>query len=279
MHDPNVPETLEGWWMLHQMFRVRWPEWQALDAAERTRRAGEAAAALAGMAPGPEGGTAVTTLLGHQGDLMLIHQRRSWEALQVAQVRVARLALAASLEPAGSYVSVLELGLYEMTALIHERLRERGLTPGTPDHDAAFGAEMEEQRRRVSGRLFPEVPRRRHVCFYPMSRRRGELKNWYALPYGERSQMMGDHGKVGRRYAGRVTQFISGSIGTDDWEWGVDLFADDPLVFKKLITEMRYDEVTVWYAEFGPFWVGLQFSPEELPGYLEGAVPALRGER
>jgi peroxiredoxin len=86
--------------------------------------------------------------------------------------------------------------------------------------------------------------------------------------------MMLEHGKIGRHYAGQVTQVISGSIGFDDWEWGVDLFADDPVVFKKLIYEMRFDEASVWYAEFGPFYVGLQFSPSELPKYLAGEVPA-----
>jgi chlorite dismutase len=72
-----------------------------------------------------------------------------------------------------------------------------------------------------------------------------------------------------------VTQIISGSIGYDDWEWGVDLFADDPLVFKKLIYEMRFDEASAWYAEFGPFFIGLQFSPSELHRFLEGSVPSL----
>ena len=86
--------------------------------------------------------------------------------------------------------------------------------------------------------------------------------------------MMRDHGVIGRHYAGAVTQIISGSIGFDDWEWGVDLFADDPLVFKKLIYEMRFDEASAWYAEFGPFYIGLQFSPEELPKLLAGEVPA-----
>jgi hydrogen peroxide-dependent heme synthase len=127
----------------------------------------------------------------------------------------------------------------------------------------------------VAGRLFQEVPARRAVCFYPMNKRRGEAKNWYAIPFEERARMMREHGVVGRHYAGQVTQIISGSIGTDDWEWGVDLYADDMVVFKKLIYEMRFDEASAWYAEFGPFYVGLQFSPSELSRYLEGEVPGL----
>jgi len=274
MHDPRVPETLEGWSVLHQMFRVRWSEWAALPAAERAARSGEAARALAGMRRGEDGTTVPVTMLGHKGDLMLVHFRRSFEDLQAAQLQVARLSLAPHLEPTTSYVSIVELGMYEMTAQIHGRLREKGLAPGSDDFEKAFDAEMEEQRKRVTGRLFLEVPARRHVCFYPMNKRRGEEKNWYAVPVEERGRMMRDHGTIGRHYAGKVTQVISGSIGYDDWEWGVDLFADDPLVFKKLIYEMRFDEASAWYAEFGPFYVGLQFSPEELPRYLEGEVPA-----
>jgi chlorite dismutase len=277
MHDPRVPETLDGWCLLHQMFRLRWAEWQGLPERDREARAEEAAAATAAMARGEDGQTALVTLLGHKGDLMLVHFRRGFEALQQAQLAVARLGLSAFLEPTTSYVSVVELGMYEMTALLHARLRERGLSAASPEFESAFDAEMEEQRKRVLGRLYLEVPPRRYVCFYPMNKRRGEQRNWYAEPVEDRGRMMRDHGVIGRHYAGAVTQIISGSIGFDDWEWGVDLFADDPLVFKKLIYEMRFDEASAWYAEFGPFYTGLQFSAAELPRLLDGHVPALLG--
>jgi hydrogen peroxide-dependent heme synthase len=275
MHDPRVPETLEGWCLLHQMFRLRWSDWQSLPQGERQEQAAQAAGALAGMT-GEQGASACVTLLGHKGDLMLIHFRRDFEALQQAQLLVGRLGLARWLEPTTSYVSVVELGMYEMTAQIHARLAERGLKQGSEELERAFDAEMEEQRRRVAGRLYLEIPARRQVCFYPMNKRRGEQRNWYAVPFEERARMMREHGVIGRHYAGQVTQVISGSIGYDDWEWGVDLFADDLLVFKKLIYEMRFDEASAVYAEFGPFYVGLQFSPEELPRYLEGELPVLR---
>jgi peroxiredoxin len=276
MHDPRVPETLDGWSVLHQMFRIRWEAWRALPAGERKQRAAAAVDALKGLPHGDEGATALTTLLGHKGDLMLVHFRRDFDALQAAQLAVSRLAVAPFLEPTTSYVSVVELGMYEMTAQIHTRLGEKGLVRGSPEFETAFDAEMEDQRKRVIGRLFQEVPARRHVCFYPMNKRRGEERNWYAVPVEERARMMRDHGVIGRHYAGAVTQIISGSIGFDDWEWGVDLFADDPLVFKKLIYEMRFDEASAWYAEFGAFYVGLQFAADELPRYLEGEVPALK---
>ncbi len=276
MHNPFVPETLEGWALMHQMFRVRWSAWRALSAAERERTADEAATALSGMQRGDAGSTAATTLLGHKGDLMLVHFRRGFEELQQAQLQVAGLALEPYLEATTSYVSVVELGMYEMTAQIHGRLQGKGLKPGSDDYEKAFDVEMEEQRKRVVGRLFQEVPARRYVCFYPMNKRRGEIKNWYTVPFEERARMMREHGSVGRHYAGQVTQIISGSIGLDDWEWGVDLFADDMVVFKRLIYEMRFDEASAWYAEFGPFYVGLQFCPAELPKLLAGEVPTLQ---
>jgi hydrogen peroxide-dependent heme synthase len=273
VHDPQVPESLEGWSILHQMFRVRWPEWRRLGERERQSVAADAAHALKSIGNPDTGPSAMTTMLGHKGDLMLVHFRRSFDALQEAQLRVAGLPLAAYLEPTTSYVSIVELGMYEMTAQIHQRLNERGLKNGTDEFEKAFDGEMEEQRKRVMGRLFTEVPPRRYVCFYPMNKRRGEDKNWYQVPFEERARMMRDHGKIGRHYAGAVTQIISGSIGFDDWEWGVDLFADDPLVFKKLIYEMRFDEASALYAEFGPFYVGLQFDADELPRYLQGHTP------
>lgn len=278
MHDPRVPETLEGWAVLHQMFHLRWDAWRALPKPERRTRAAESADALLSMNRGPQGSVALTTLLGHKADLMLVHFRPTFEEAQAAELAVSQLPLWPYLQPSTSYVSVVELGMYEMTAQIHGRLAERGLKTSTPDFERAFDVEMEEQRKRVMPRLFLEPPPRRYVCFYPMNKRRGEDKNWYAVPFEERARMMRDHGMIGRHYAGAVNQIISGSIGFDDWEWGVDLFADDPVVFKKLVYEMRFDEASAWYAEFGPFYVGLQFSPEELPRYLEGEVPDLRKE-
>jgi hydrogen peroxide-dependent heme synthase len=274
MHNPQVPETLEGWSVLHQMFRLRWDGLRALDERRRRALADEAAAVLGAMEASPEGPSALVQLLGHKGDLMLIHFRRRFEDLAAAELALARIALHEYLIPTTSYVSVVELGLYEMTGKIHDELKGRGLAAGSEAFDTAFDQEMAKQRERMLGRLYTEVPRRRHVCFYPMNKRRGEAKNWYTVPFEKRAAMMRDHGFVGRAYAGQVTQIISGSIGLDDWEWGVDLFADDPVVFKKLIYEMRFDEASADYAEFGPFYVGLRFGAAGLAGWLDGRVPA-----
>jgi len=279
MHNPFVPETLEGWSALHLMYRIDWKRVGELSSMDRAQAAIEAATALAETIPSNEAGAnAWVQLLGHKGDLMLIVFRRSFDELGQAQLTFSRQKLHGYFTPTASYVSIVELGMYEMTAKIHRQLAERGLAHGAEDYTRAFDEEMERQRGRVSARLFPPIPRARYVCFYPMDKRRGESNNWYTVEFQRRAEMMLEHGKVGREYAGKVSQIISGSIGFDDWEWGVDLFADDPLTFKKLIYEMRFDEASAKYAEFGPFYTGLQFSPEELGKLLDGELPLLRDE-
>jgi chlorite dismutase len=165
---------------------------------------------------------------------------------------------------------VVELGLYESSLKTYGALAERGLAPFSPDWNAGVEEVLERQREAMAPRLFPDIPPHKYLCFYPMDRKRGELKNWYRLPMAERQRQMHEHGMVGRRYAGEVKQIISGSIGFDDWEWGVDLFADDPVVFKKLIYEMRFDEVSADYALFGTFYVGIRCMAADLANWLIG---------
>ena len=134
---------------------------------------------------------------------------------------------------------------------------------------------LARQSLAMAPRLHPEIPPAKFICFYPMDRLRGEIKNWYQVPMAERQRMMHEHGLIGRRYADSVKQIISGSIGFDDWEWGVDLFADDPLVFKKLIYEMRFDEVSAVYAQFGTFYVGMRVQAQDLRQLLMGELAVI----
>lgn len=270
---PAVPLTIEGYSVLHQMFRVRWTQWRALDQAERSRIANEAEQQLAQMESRQGGQTALFTLLGHKGDLMLVHFRESFDDLNQAELDLSRLRLSDFLEATTSYVSVIELGLYESTLKTYRSLADRGVEPHSAQWNDAIRETIARQKEAMKPRLFPDMPGNRYVCFYPMDRRRGEDKNWYALPMEERQRQMNEHGMVGRRYAGEVRQIITGSIGFDDWEWGVDLFADDPLVFKKLIYEMRFDQVSAVYALFGSFYVGLRCRANQLHEWLEGRLP------
>jgi len=266
---PPVPLTVEGASVLHQMARFRRAAWRALSAEERSRILQEAAAALGAMEQPSDGRqSAFYSLLGHKGDLLLAHFRRSFEELNQAQLEVARLRLSDFLEPTASYLSVVELGLYESTAKIYGALAARGVAPHSEEWDREIESVLARQRQAMAPRLWPEIPAAKYLCFYPMDRRRGESANWYRESMASRQRLMHEHGMIGRRYAGEVRQIITGSIGFDDWEWGVDLFADDPLVFKKLIYEMRFDEVSAIYALFGTFYVGLRVPAAELSALL-----------
>jgi hydrogen peroxide-dependent heme synthase len=266
---PAVPLTLEGASVLHQMMRFRWSAWRALPVADRADIMVEADHALAAMEQPSDGRqSAVFSMLGHKADLMFVHFRRSFEELNQAQLALARLRLSDYLEPTTSYVSMVELGLYESTSKVYDGLRAKGVEPNSDEWKKEIEDVLARQRQAMAPRLWPEIPAARHICFYPMDRRRGEAKNWYTEPLPDRQRMMHDHGLVGRRYAGEVRQIITGSIGFDDWEWGVDLFAEDPLVFKKLIYEMRFDEVSAVYALFGTFYVGLRVPVAELGATL-----------
>jgi peroxiredoxin len=266
-----VPLTLEGSSVLHQMLRFRWSEWRKCAPAARREVLAQSAPVLQPMESAQ---TAAYSMLGHQaGDLMLIHFRDSFDALKQVELDLASTPLWDFVEPVRSYVSVVELGLYESSVKLFRSLQERGIEPNTPEWNKEVEATMERQREAMKGRLYPEIPKARYVSFYPMDRRRGEEKNWYTLPIEERQRQMDLHGMIGRRWAGKVRQIITGSIGFDDWEWGVDLFADDPLVFKRLIYEMRFDEVSAVYALFGSFVVGMRCPLSQLGELLEGRLP------
>ena len=266
-----VPLTLEGSSVLHQMLRFRWSEWRKCAPAARREVLAQSAPVLQPMESAQ---TAAYSMLGHKaGDLMLIHFRDSFDALKQVELDLASTPLWDFVEPVRSYVSVVELGLYESSVKLFRSLQERGIEPNTPEWNKEVEATMERQREAMKGRLYPEIPTARYVSFYPMDRRRGEEKNWYTLPIKERQRQMDLHGMIGRRWAGKVRQIITGSIGFDDWEWGVDLFADDPLVFKRLIYEMRFDEVSAVYALFGSFVVGVRCPVSQLGELLEGKLP------
>ena len=250
---PPNPLTLEGAALLHQMLKVRWPQWRALPSARRDEILAAAAPVLASL---ENKKSAAFSLLGHKGDLMLVHFRDNFDELGQVERDLQKLALWDYLELSHSYLSVVELGLYESTMKVYSTLAEKSVEPHTPEWEQEILETLQRQGAAMQPRLFPEIPAHPYVCFYPMDRLRGEHKNWYSVPLAERQRMMADHGAIGRRYAGRVKQIISGSIGFDDWEWGVDLFAEDPVVFKQLIYEMRFDEVSAVYAKFGSFFIG-----------------------
>ena len=268
---PTAPMTLDGSSVLHTMFRVRWDRWHEADAQTRETVVREAAEWLArAESAGAGEQSAAFAMLGHKGDLMLVHFRPDFPSLLEAQLQVRRLRLSHYLEITHSYVSVVELGLYESTRKLYEELGAKGMQPNTDEWDAAADEIIDRQRKAMAARLYPEMPPAKYLCFYPMDKKRGEHKNWYSVDFASRQRMMHEHGMIGRKYGGVVKQVISGSIGFDDWEWGVDLFAESPLPFKQLIYEMRFDEASADYALFGSFYIGIRVQADGLGALLKG---------
>jgi len=251
--EPVVLST--GWGVLHLFFRVD------PGAPDREPHAGkrvlEAIDAFTG-----DGVHQVLTFaaFGHKADLGVMALGPDLARLQALQHDLARPALVKT----WSYVSMTELSEYGAT---EDDERERLVTEDGVTDDDEIEAKLAEWRERIEHyreqRLHPQLPPKRAICFYPMSKRRTGDANWYALPFDERKRLMAGHARVGRTYAGRVLQLITGSTGLDDWEWGVTLLADDPVALKDIVYEMRFDEVSARYAEFGPFVTGLVLEPAE----------------
>lgn len=262
----EIPQTKEGWYVLHDCYVVDWPRWRACHAGNDI--IDEAQAWLARQQQVDRGDTALFSIVGQKADLLFLHYRDSVEALDQVELSFRRLRLHDFLKGSYSFLSVIELGLYEVTAGARRALAAKGLQPGAPGWDEAYQAEIARHTAGLDERLYRKIPSQSHICFYPMTKRRGEGKNWYALTGDERRNLMRSHGMVGAKYREQVTQVVSGAIGLDDWEWGVSLHANDPMVFKKLVTEMRYDPASAWYADFGPFFVGVRHQPTDLTELL-----------
>ena len=254
------PETTEGWFAFHQILAFDRAALRALGDDARVRIRDEAERALSAVAKPEAGGwSAVVPLVGSRADVMLVHFRPTLDAIGVAQQTLARAALFDYLRPVYTFLSVTEAGLYHASAQLAGEAAARGGAVGDAAYREAMDARVTAEREsaHVQRRLFPPLPAEMpYVCFYPMSKRRVPGQNWYALPLEERSRLMMAHGMTGRGYAGRVMQVITGAIGFDAWEWGVTLFAAEPLSFKKIVTDMRFDEVSAEYADFGEFFVG-----------------------
>ncbi len=272
---PPVPLTLEGSSLLHQFFRFDWKAWHATAKADRDRISANAVATLKSLERGAADApirSALYSQLGHKGDLIFIHFRDSFEALNQVELDLAQTDFSSFLTPVHSYVSVVELGLYESTRKTYEAAAAKGFAQHTPEWNAEIASSLQRGSSAMATRLFPSVPEAKYLCFYPMDRKRDEQVNWYTVPFTDRQRMMHEHGMIGRRYGDVVKQIISGSIGMDDWEWGVDLFAEDPVVFKKLIYEMRFDEVSAVYALFGQFYLGVRLTIDNLTNWLNGKL-------
>lgn len=261
------PETTEGWYAFHQILALNRAALRAAPKERLRAQLTEAEQVLASIVTPDAGGwSAVVPLIGSRADVMLVHFRPSLDDIGALQRALGTVTLFDALSPVYSFLSVTEAGLYHASARLVAEAEARGGVVGDERYRAEMDARVIAERgsAHLQRRLFPvQPPDMPYVCFYPMSKRRAPDQNWYALSLEERSRLMLAHGETGRGYAGRVVQVITGAIGLDAWEWGVTLFASDPLTFKKLVTDMRFDEVSAEYAEFGEFFVGKVATAQE----------------
>ena len=229
--------TLDGWYCFTRFALNGLDVWKLVSKDERQAAVDEFVAFLEKLQKADDektGSHAFYTVIGQKADFMLMTLRPTMDELQELEAEFNKLAIADFTIPAYSYVSVVELSNY---------------LAGESNEDPY-------QNPYVRGRLYPELPRNQYICFYPMDKKREGDDNWYMLSMDKRKELMRSHGMIGRSYAGKVKQIISGSVGFDDFEWGVTLFSDDVLQFKKLVYEMRFDEVSARYGVFGSFFVG-----------------------
>jgi chlorite dismutase len=248
----------EGLGALHLFYRVDLTAWLALGEKDRAWGRDQLEAVIQ-EARQQEQTQVVTLAMFAPADIGFMVLAPDMQALNGLEKRISAALGPDVLVPEFTYLSMTERSEYTQKEEDYaaELEKTEGLAVGSPESEAKVAAFRERIKHYTHDRLYPVLPEWEYYCFYPMSKRRAVEQNWYALDFEKRRQLMGGHMRVGRTYAGRVRQLVTGSTGLDDWEWGVTLFAHNPYDIKAIVYEMRFDEVTHTYGEFGPFYNGL----------------------
>ena len=256
---PIVPR--EGWHVLHLYYHVDQAQWALFSDEEKRQAKTRLTELVQEIRATPDTHLLIFSVVTPKADLgfMLLTPD-----LHVANQYEKMLTLSLGpeiLSPAYSYLSQTESSEYTTTReqyIADTLVAEKGLDEGTPEFEAALKEFDERMAHYLQHRLYPVLPDWPVLCFYPMSKRRTGHDNWYSLSFEERRQLMAGHARVGRTYSGRILQLITGSTGLDEHEWGVTLLAKDTIDIKSIVYEMRFDEVSARYAEFGDFYIGMQ---------------------
>jgi chlorite dismutase len=269
MSDTNVPPLVprEGWHVMHLFYQIDHAQWALLGDDEKRAaktRLTELVQEIRATRDTHLLTFSVATPKADLGFMLLTPD------LQVANAYEKQLTLslgAEILSPVYSYLSQTEGSEYTTTSEQYAKetlTGEKGLVAGSPEFEQAMKEFEERMAHYLKHRLYPVLPDWPVICFYPMSKRRNGEDNWYSLSYEARRELMSGHARVGRTYSGRILQLITGSTGLDEYEWGVTLLAKDTIDIKSIVYEMRFDEVSARYAEFGDFYIGMQLPLDEL---------------
>ncbi|MDG1853815.1 MAG: heme-dependent peroxidase [Verrucomicrobiales bacterium] len=262
---PIVPT--EGWHVIHLFYQIDHTQWSLLSEEEQLKAKTDLSILIQEIRSAPKTQLLSFSIVTPKADIgfMLLT-----DDLHLANTFEKQLTLALGpdiLTPSFSYLSMTETGDYMTTEEEYSDntlKSDRKLTEGSEDYETALNDFKSHMAKYSNDKLYPNMPDWPVFCFYSMAKRRGESFNWYALPFEERKRLMAEHGKVGRQWAGKIRQLITGSVGLDDSEWGVTLFANNSYDIKGIVYKMRYDEVSVKYAEFGDFYIGLQLPLDQL---------------
>jgi len=265
-----VIKLKQGIHVMHVFYRIDRPRWSQLPTGESAQIRAKLEGLCANYAAPSHPRMVTYATVGGKADLAFMLYAA--ELIQLSQIHrdLENSFAPGAMERVFSYLSVTELTEYMTTDEDNERLlvEQEKLTPGTDP----FNQRMEELRKRKAEyeqyRLYPEMPDWEVMGFYPMNKRRLGSDNWYVLDFATRKKLMSGHARVGRKYAGRVSQLITGSTGLDDWEWGVTLMAHQVDALKEIVYEMRFDEVSARFGEFGPFFVNTRLSPAQIWAHL-----------
>ncbi|MFU8893486.1 MAG: hydrogen peroxide-dependent heme synthase [Luteolibacter sp.] len=256
---PLVPR--EGWHVMHLFYHIDHGQWALLSEEERREAKTNLTELVGEIRSTPNTHLLAFSIATPKADLgfMLLTPD-----LQVANLYEKQITLSLGpdiLTPVYSYLSQTESSEYTTTREQYAEetlVAEKGLKPESPEYEAALKEFDDRMAHYLKHRLYPVLPDWPAICFYPMSKRRNGADNWYSLPFVERKRLMAGHARTGRTYSGRILQLITGSTGLDEHEWGVTLLAKDTIDIKSIVYEMRFDEVSARYGEFGDFYIGMQ---------------------
>jgi chlorite dismutase len=256
----------EGWHVLHLFYHIEHGQWNVLSPDEQIRAKMNLTKLVQEIRGAPQTQLLVFSMLTPKADIGLMLLTPDLHAANGFEKRLTLSLGTGVLVPAFSYLSMTEWTEYVTTDEEHSAriVADKGFAAGSPEHTAEMETFHKHMAKYRQDRLYPNMPDWSVFCFYPMSKRRNDGNNWYALPFPDRRRLMGGHATTGRKYHGRVRQLITGSTGLDGFEWGVTLFAHNTSDIKSIVYEMRFDEVSARFAEFGDFYIGIQLPMDEL---------------
>lgn len=266
-----VVSLSQGIHVVHLFFRIDRLRWSQLTPQESAASLQRLQALCTDHAGPAHPRVMLFVNVGGKADIAVVLFASQLQEVSRLQRQFERAFPAGSLVPVYSYLSVTELPEYVTTDDDLRRMLQHGerkLEPGSAGFEEALAAAKQKNIEYQHYRLYPELLDWPILCFYPMTKKREGNDNWYSLDFDSRKKLMGGHARTGRKYAGKISQLITGSAGLDDWEWGVTLMAERLDDVKSIVYEMRFDEVSARFGEFGPFYINLRISPTDLWSHL-----------